>query len=97
VPLSNFAGWWLVGTVAIAAYAVCCGLGHASEVGRVGAGVALYYAVLGFNLAVTAWIGEWWLLLAGLAAHSVMALILGAMVRRPRPRGVPETRGVQQA
>lgn len=95
VPLSNFAGWWLVGTLGVAAYTACCEGRHPSEAGRPGAGVALYYAVLGFNLVVTAWIGEWSLLLVGLAVHSVMALILWAMVRRAPARGLPETREVQ--
>jgi uncharacterized membrane protein len=95
VPLSNFAGWWLVGTLAVAAYAACGEGGRASEPGRLGAGLALYYSVLGFNLVVTAWIGEWWLLLVGLAVHSVTALILWAMVRRAPVRGLAETGNVQ--
>jgi len=35
--------------------------------------------VLGFNLAVTAWIGEWRLLAAGLVLHALMALVVAAV------------------
>jgi cyanate permease len=39
-------------------------------------GVWLYYGVLGFNLLLTAWIGEWPLLLSGVALHAVLAVAL---------------------
>jgi uncharacterized membrane protein len=97
VPLSNFAGWWLVGTVGVAAFAACAGLASVRGVGRLGAGIALYYAVLGFNLAVTGWIGEWRMLAAGLALHTVMALVLGMIAG---PTAEPEVRqvgGMQRA
>jgi hypothetical protein len=45
--------------------------------------MALYYAVLAFNLAVTAWIGEWVLLGLGLLLHVVLAFALYAVRRRP--------------
>ena len=32
-------------------------------------GIALYYAVFGFNLFVTAWIGEWKLVMVGTTVH----------------------------
>src|SRR5262245_57009821 len=44
VPLSNFAGWWLVGSLGVAAYEACAP--GSRGVGRVGAGIALYYTVL---------------------------------------------------
>jgi putative membrane protein len=76
VPLSNFAGWWLVGTAGVGGY-----LALAGPDGMFGQrrwpGVGLYYAVLGFNLAVTAWIGEWRLLVIGLVLHAVVGLVLG--------------------
>ena len=97
VPLSNFAGWWLVGTVGVAAYGACSRLAGPGRPGRVGAGIALYYAVLGFNLAVTVWIGEWGSLAVGSVLHAAMTFALVAMVRRAQVRGVPRTGGVQRA
>jgi hypothetical protein len=47
-----------------------------------GRGVALYYPVLFFNLAVTAWIGEWAWLAAGVAVH--VALVAAVLARRRR-------------
>src|SRR5881397_1756132 len=82
VPLSNFAGWWLVGSVAIAAYMACGGLTGPRAVDRLGIGIALYYGVLGFNLTLTGWIGEWRVLATGLALHAVMACVLGMIARR---------------
>ncbi len=77
VPLVNFAGWWLVGTAGVGGY-----LALAGPEGTFGRrrwpGVALYYAVLGFNLGVTAWIGEWRLLVIGLGVHAAVGLVLGA-------------------
>lgn len=79
VPLSNFAGWWLVGTLGVGGYLAVAGVPN----GRPAAGVALYYAVLAFNLAVTAWIGEWVLLVIGLTLHAALAAaVLGC--RRER-------------
>jgi hypothetical protein len=45
--------------------------------------MALYYAVLAFNLAVTAWIGEWVLLGLGLLVHAGTAAVVGAVRGRP--------------
>jgi putative membrane protein len=53
---------------------------------RVWPGIALYYAVLAFNLAVTAWIGEWVLLVLGTAVHAVTAVVLWGLVQRPAVR-----------
>jgi putative membrane protein len=79
VPLSNFAGWWLVGLCAVGGYLRLAG----DAAGRWPAGgVALYYAVLGFNLAVTAWIGEWILLASGVVLHAVTAAVLLHLYRR---------------
>ncbi len=141
VPLSNFAGWVIVGALGVAAYLFLAGSVRAGTVGagtasparereaagrstpeaslsesvgglqqahgapvavsargeRVWPGVALYYIVLAFNLAVTAWIGEWMLLAAGIALHASM----GATIRyvRGEPGAAPAlpSRGVQQA
>lgn len=97
VPLSNFAGWWLVGTVGVTVYEACARGPGTSGPGRLGAGIALYYAVLGFNLAVTAWIGEWGILAVGSVLHAVVTIALVAIVRRARVRGVLGTGGVQRA
>jgi uncharacterized membrane protein len=48
--------------------------------------VALYYAVLAFNLAVTAWIGEWLLLATGVGIHVVTAVVLWTVRQRPAVR-----------
>lgn len=106
VPLSNFAGWVLVGAVGTGLYCWTEGRVAGSRRGwpdrdgrgsgtrdlpapadpygrRTWPGIALYYAVLAFNFAVTAWIGEWLLLLAGVALHSVMAAGLWIVRQRP--------------
>jgi hypothetical protein len=48
---------------------------------RPAGGVALYYAVVVFNLAVTAWIGEWLLAAAGLSLQGGLALALRHLSR----------------
>ena len=96
VPLSNFAGWWLLGTLALGAYLALEPSGR-RHVGRIGPGIALYYAVIAFNLAVTAWIGEWRPFAVGLALHAAMGLVLGTVVRRARVADVLGTRGMERA
>ena len=82
VPLSNFAGWMLVGMVGIGGYIYGCGGARALGRKPIG-GMALYYAVLGFNLAVTAWIGEWTLLAIGLILHVTVTALVLVLRRRP--------------
>ena len=53
---------------------------------RVWPGIALYYAVLAFNLVVTGWIGEWRLLMVGTALHAVTAVVLVNLGLRPAAR-----------
>ena len=72
VPLANFAGWFVVGLIAMMGYRVLDRrsgtfppLPHAVPARDVLLGCGLYYLVLLFNLAVTFWIGEWVLGLAG--------------------------------
>ena len=62
---------------------------------RVWPGAALYYAVLGFNLAVTAAIGEPILLATGLALHVGLAAALVVVARAPAaiPRDGGATEG----
>jgi putative membrane protein len=95
VPLSNFAGWWIVGTLGVGLYGACAGKPSAG--GRAGAGIALYYAVLSFNLAVTAWIGEWRLLMVGGVLHAALLVVLVALARRAPEGSVLGTRRVQRA
>lgn len=94
VPLSNFAGWVIVGALGVGVYVALAGR---TPAGRIWPGVALYYLVLGFNLAVTAWIGEWLLAAVGVALHAAIALTIRYV--RPEPGAAPdlEGRGVQRA
>jgi putative membrane protein len=78
VPLSNFAGWWIVGTAGAGLYLALAGDACGR---RVWPGVGLYYAVLAFNLAVTAWIGEPVLLAAGTAVHAAAGAALYTAAR----------------
>ncbi len=85
VPLSNFAGWLIVGTLAVGGFA----LASRGPVGSPVAGAGLYYAVLVFNLAVAWWIGELGLLAFGLALHLSLLLVwwcwyAGGVPRLPR-------------
>jgi putative membrane protein len=103
VPLSNFAGWTIVGAVSVGLYVGVAGVGRAGSVsadvsdGRVWPGVALYYVVLGFNLAVTAWIREWALLALGGALHALIAVTVRRMRGKPGTLLWLRRRGVQRA
>jgi putative membrane protein len=78
VPLSNFAGWVVVGTAGVGGYLALAGRAPAR---RPWGGVALYYAVVAFNLAVTAWIGEWTLAAVGFGIHAALAAALTYLTR----------------
>jgi uncharacterized membrane protein len=78
VPLTNALGWGLVGFVAMYVYQRIERKWLGAGVKDVGLclfrwsgllGVGLYYGVLLFNLAVTAWIGETGLLIAGIFVY----------------------------
>jgi putative membrane protein len=71
VPLSNFAGWVIVGAVGVGAWLA---LVDNAEGREPRGGVALYYAVVVFNLGVTVWIGEWSLAVIGVVLHGAIAL-----------------------
>jgi putative membrane protein len=88
VPLSNFAGWVVVGTLGVGGYlAMAQWAGWTAASGRrLWPGIALYYAVFAFNLAVTAWIGEWILVAAGGMVHLATALVLWSVSQRPTER-----------
>lgn len=92
VPLTNFAGWFVVGVIAMTGYRLldCSGtlppLPHAVPARDVLLGCGLYYLVLLFNLAVTFWIGEWLLGLVGCLLYvpvTVLAILkCRAAIRR---------------
>jgi putative membrane protein len=87
VPVSNFVGWLVVGAVGIGGYLALTWADDADgREGRPWPGVALYYAVLVFNLVVTAWIGEWLLLATGSALHVILGLTLRRVAHRPAIR-----------
>lgn len=74
VPLTNFAGWYLVTAVTIGiGQAVDARLNRRGEQGHWPSipymhlgGFALFVFIAGFNLFMTAWLQEWTLFLAGL-------------------------------
>jgi uncharacterized membrane protein len=66
VPLSNFAGWVLVGSVAVGAF---LGAGGGGDTRAARGGVLLYYGVLAFNLVLAWWIGERVLFALGVLLH----------------------------
>jgi uncharacterized membrane protein len=95
VPLSNFAGWVIVGVVGVGLYLA---LAPSASGRRAWPGVALYYVVFGFNLAMTIWIGEWMLAGVGAAIHVAVALTIVYLYRHPGVMALgPESRGVQRA
>ncbi len=72
VPLANFAGWFVVGWVAMLGYRlvdrrteILPELPHTIPAKEVLLGCGLYYGVLLFNLFVTFWIGEYLLGIVG--------------------------------
>lgn len=84
VPLSNYAGWAVVGAISFVLYiplerrlSPLIASGSVTSFLLLGAG--LYYAVLFFNLGVTFWIGEWMMGLSGLVMHLP---ILGLLIHR---------------
>ena len=82
VPLSNFAGWLLVGLAIVGGFLA---LSRAAPAASPAPGVALYYSVLAFNLALTAWIGERALLASGVALHAAAGAWLWARGAGWRP------------
>ncbi len=104
VPLSNFAGWVVVGALGVGLYLRLAGsapgrarAGAAVLGRRIWPGVALYYVVLGFNLTVTAWIGEWTLLALGVALHTAIIATIRYVRREPAAAPALPRRGAQRA
>lgn len=90
VPVSNFIGWGVVGGVAIGLFQWCdrrfwpdC------QTVPLLSAAGLYYLILGFNLAVTFWIGESLLGMVGVLIHLPVLLILLVRVALARS---PETK-----
>ncbi len=79
VPLSNFVGWLVVGVAGVGGYLLLAGKDATGR--HPWPGVGLYYGVLVFNLALTAWIHEWLLLVSGTAIHLALAVALLARLR----------------
>lgn len=96
VPLSNFAGWLIVGATGVGIFLLVARDDARRGAGPAG-GVALYYAVLTFNLAVTAWIGEWRLLGAGVALHAALAVALWGAALRPSARSAWRSEGHERS
>jgi putative membrane protein len=84
VPLSNFAGWLVVGWVTVGGYLAVTG--KSDRLGRPEVGVGLYYGVLLFNLTITWWIGEMGLLGMGILIHAATFLLLYIAVGAARAR-----------
>ena len=93
VPLSNFAGWVIVGFAGVGAYLA---VAKDQSGRRIWPGVALYYAVLGFNLTMTVAIGELLLAVIGATIHVVLALSIWSIHRRPGAAVRPQSRGIER-
>jgi len=78
VPLSNFAGWLLVGWATVGGYVWAAG---DTRLGSPRPGIALYYLVLAVNLTVTLWIGELLIAGAGIVVHIAVFLLLYSVSR----------------
>lgn len=86
VPLANFLGWAFVGSVSLLLYRMVDRIWWAKSSfapgvvrGDLLAGVGLYYGVLAFNLAMTFWIGE---PLIGIAGCFVFMPVTALLVLR---------------
>jgi uncharacterized membrane protein len=78
VPLSNFAGWLLVGWATVGGYVWVTGT---ARLGSPRLGIALYYLVLVVNLSVTLWIGELVIAGAGIVVHVAVFLLVYGVSR----------------
>jgi uncharacterized membrane protein len=104
VPLANFAGWAALGTVIAAAWILVVEPRLGSPPDRRGArgrspalpSLVLYYAILAFNLTLTALVAEPRLFWTGVLLHLPLgAVVLWALY--PRPRTAEETLAVGPA
>jgi uncharacterized membrane protein len=99
VPLANFAGWAVVGSVSGGLYQVWEGRtgrrGDLHPRGRAWLCPALYAVVLAFNLTVTFAIGEWGLGLVGLVLTLPVFAWAAIVFSRPGTSGQSEKTGVR--
>lgn len=91
VPLTNYAGWVVVGFISLAIYfplerRLPTFSFPPSITPRLLLGVGLYYSVLAFNFSVALWIGESFMGMSGLLMHLPVIALL--MFRLARPRAV---------
>jgi uncharacterized membrane protein len=95
VPLSNFAGWVLVGWATAGGLVLTRFFGLEGQdpraFGAPAGGAALYYAILLFNLAITLAIGESALFAVGAGLH--LALVAALLVWHRRAREAPSWAG----
>lgn len=91
IPLTNFAGWFLVGTAILYSFSRVAGwledlpgfndAGTRDVPGKALLGPGLYFGVLAFNLAVTFYIGE---ILLGVCGTAISLSILATVVYKIR-------------
>jgi uncharacterized membrane protein len=91
IPLTNFAGWFIVGSSILFCWtrfdSLLDGqipLPTRSYYAQAMWGPVLYFGVLAFNLAVTVFIGEYQMALSGLAISSITAGALTFKIRKSR-------------
>ncbi len=96
VPLSNFAGWFLVGVITIRIFQLW--ERHRPALPRTGARIVpysglleplLYLGILAFNLGLTFWIGENLLGTVGLAIYAPLVMLFLVHLADPRRRATP--------
>ncbi len=92
VPLVNFAGWFVVGVIAMAGYRLIDRrtgllpvLPHAIPARAVLPGCGLYYGVLLFNVVITFWIGEPLLGVVGCLIHLPVTALALLKIRQEFP------------
>lgn len=87
VPLTNYAGWIVVGLISLAIYfpierRLCALSTPPSVTPHLLLGVGLYHGILAFNLSVAFWISELLIGISGLLMHlPVLALLLFRLTR----------------
>jgi len=91
IPLTNFAGWFIVGASILLCWTRFdrlldekIPLPTRSYFAQAMWGPVLYFGVLAFNLAVTVFIGEYQMALSGLAISSITAGALVFKIRRSK-------------
>lgn len=93
VPIANYVGWAVVGTISLLIYFLLdrrlhspLPVHHPSSTHRLLLGGGLYYGVLAFNLGVTFWIGELLQGTVGLLMYVPVTAVLFFRMLPPSPR-----------